>query len=119
MYLELPCRFLKELTNDELDTIELMLDEMSVTKSYFDRDVERMKLVDELSTYEYADTTVDLNNFLSCNPADEGSHITIRYTNGSSFVYKANYNVFKHIFQSITGKLIISYKDFENGIKTK
>lgn len=116
MIIELLCRFHKDpddktmdLINEELKTKEL------IQGDSFNKNKEYTKLLKENKCYEYSEFILNLKDVKFVNSVDD-EHVSLRFNDGNTLVFKIKYEEFKAIYQTLLGVLINNFtttEDFE------
>lgn len=113
MYIELLCRFPKQLNKEEMDFINEELSSSGILPSDEDYEIKRDELMEQFKSFEYANMVVDLNEVFAYNNVD-GTHYSLRFLNGSMFTFKGDYEKFKIAFQQVTQKFIHGIEEETN-----
>lgn len=113
MNVDFLCRFLKPVDKEKLEEFEEYAKAQKlILGEDFNFDAERNEyLGDDL--YEYSPISFDLKDVKLFNGADD-IHTSIRFYGNDAFIIKCDYEKFREIYQSLSGKVIHDFTKTEN-----
>ena len=113
MVIELLCRYPKDPASEDFSQFDEELDLMAVIQGdNFNREKERNKLIkkENVDKFEYGPFSFDLKDIVSFNMVD-ADHTCVRMYGNVGYVFKINYDEFRTIYQTLSGRVI---NDFSN-----
>jgi hypothetical protein len=106
MIIELLCRFNRDINESELKDLTQELEiEALIKGNDFDLQKEKDKILENNKLFDYSPMVINLKDVFTFNLVDD-LHTCIRFYNNISFTFKIEYNNFRTVYQTITGRLI-------------
>ena len=119
MILELLCRYPKELSQKELDALELELETDEIIKGdAFNKESEKEKRIRRIGKFEYGPFVLNVKDIMTFNYVDR-KHTTLRFYGGIQYTFKINYTEFKSAYQALSGMLINTFIEDQETLAKK